>query len=630
MRWIVGGISAVVGLAVLLAAAVLVLPAEPVAGLAAQRLTAATGRAVVIEGPVRVTLWPRAGVRTGPVSIAGPDWSDLPDRPMLRARALDIGLDAGALMGGRVALARLEADGAEVVLERHPDGRVNWAFGGPPAPGAPGPAAPVRDDPLAGFDRLRLTDAAVTVRDGVTGARNRLEGLTLELARDGEAATLAADGTLDGTALGLEARAAPGLAAGLPGDLALTLTTGGARVTFDGRADPAALRAEGRLEARAEGPALAALGLPPGLAARRAAVTGATVLTPGSVALRDGRLTLDDTTTDITAELALTGPRPRLTGRVAAPALDLRRAAMQGGTQGSAQQSAQGTAPGSVAGGGWSTARIDAGALHLLDADVAVSAPSVRLDGVTLGAVRGALTVDAGRAVLRLDRAEAFGGEVAGEVVANARGGFSARANLAFEGLSAAALMAALADSDGLEGRVSGTIALLGVGNSVDALMRALSGDGRVTMGPGLVRGFDLGTLLRDRDPRALGQARTTPFDGLSATFTVANGVASNGDLVLSAPALRAEGAGRVDIGAQRLDYRLTAAPLEGPVGLRRVRLPVTITGPWADPQLSVDFQAVVREQLEDRLEREVERRRDDAADAIRRELERALGVPST
>ena len=53
MRWIVRSVAALVLLVVLGAVAVLLIPAEKIAGLAVSRFNALTGRELVIEGAVR-------------------------------------------------------------------------------------------------------------------------------------------------------------------------------------------------------------------------------------------------------------------------------------------------------------------------------------------------------------------------------------------------------------------------------------------------------------------------------------------------------------------------------------------------------------------------------------------------
>ena len=617
MRWILAVASALVTLLVIGALALLLVPAETVAGLAAQRLSAATGRAVEIEGPVRVSVWPAPGVRTGPVRIAGADWSETPDRPMLAASALRISLDAAALATGRLRLAGFEADAAELLIERHRDGRLNWALSPPAAAASTGAGAPSaatgEPDWVDAIDRLRITDGTVEFRDHASGARHRLDGLALELADLSGPATLTAAGRLDGQPLSLTARlgSPAALAAGQTSAVEVRLEGAGLAAAFEGQAAAAPPAADGRLEMRAEATAMG-----------RAMLQGVVALRPDRVGLSDGHLSLGDNRLALAGDLDLTGARPRLTGRATAQALDLTGPA-GGAAPGTAGE--RGTSAGAA---GWSTARIDASALHLLDADVAVAAQSVSLDALRLGPLRGHLSLDAGRAVLRLDEAAAFEGQVTGQLVANARGRFSARADLGFTGLQAETVLGTLAGWDRVSGRLGGEVALLGVGDSVAALMASLSGDGRLDLGPGTVRGLDLGALLSTGDPRHLGSDRRTAFDGVTASFVVRDGVLRNEDLRMRAPTLTADGAGRVDIGAQTLDYRVTAALREGPPALQRLRLPVTVRGTWADPAVSVDLEALVRQQVEERARDEAARLEREARERLQRELDRRIPVP--
>ena len=75
MRWIIRVAMALVVFAAILIAAVFLIPAEKVAGLAAREFSKITGRELVISGSVRPSFYPVLGVKTGPVSVANADWS---------------------------------------------------------------------------------------------------------------------------------------------------------------------------------------------------------------------------------------------------------------------------------------------------------------------------------------------------------------------------------------------------------------------------------------------------------------------------------------------------------------------------------------------------------------------------
>lgn len=637
MRWIVRIFAALLTLVILAGVAVLMVPAERVAELAASRIEAATGRAVVIEAPVRPAVWPQLGVSTGPVRLAGPGWAR--EGEMFAAEALAIRLDMAALIGGETRITAIEARAPRIVIERGADGRLNWemeagsratgdtAAGGPGsgAGGAGGPSVPRG----FGLDRLIVSDGRLIVIDHAGGSRTEISDLTLEAKVPDIAgrAELAASGRLGGSAFTLEAAtgALAGLLAGEIAPLEASLALGASRIGFAGRAGIAPLQAEGRLDAGLRDlAALArALGqqapdLPEGLGRREIGLAGQVTLAPaGSLHLRDGALTLDGNRLTLAADLTPDSPRPRLAARVSAGTLNLAALGGDGGGGGG------GTGRAAEAQAGWSQARIDATALHLLDADVTLSASAIDLGRTRIGATSARLALDAGRAVLDIAEAAVSEGRVSGQLVANARSGFSARADLRFEAVALQPLLRDFADYDRLITAATGQVNLLGVGDSMDALMRSLSGEGQVALGGGELRGLDIAGMLRNLDPGFVGEGQRTIFDAVTASFTVANGVLRNDDLAMQAPLLRATGAGRVDIGARTLDYRITPTALGREDGGGGVRVPLAITGRWDAPRFRLDLEAIAGDRIETERARLEERAREELA----RQAERELGI---
>lgn len=192
--------------------------------------------------------------------------------------------------------------------------------------------------------------------------------------------------------------------------------------------------------------------------------------------------------------------------------------------------------------------------------------------------------------MLTLTEAEAWGGKLAGLVVVNARKGLSASVDLT---LSEADVQAALTEMLGvprLAGRGSIRVKLLGVGPSVEAMMRSLKGEAGLSLTKGEIAGFDLGGMLRTMDPGYVGAGRQTLFDSLSATAQIAGGVLRSEDLALVAEHFGAGGTGTVDLGARAVDYRLLPRLAGGGV------VPVLIKGPWAAPKVRLDLEWLASE----------------------------------
>ena len=280
--------------------------------------------------------------------------------------------------------------------------------------------------------------------------------------------------------------------------------------------------------------------------------------------------------------------RPKLSAQLQAGALVLAGAAAGGG--GSAE---------ATAGEGWSQDGIDVSGLGALDVTLALVAPSVDLGTLKLGPTGVKLTVERGRAVFDIREMAAYGGQITGEFVVNGRGGLSVGGNLVFAGLAMEPLLKDLAGYDRLVGTGDLDLQFLGVGNSLDAIMRSLKGQGTVELGRGELRGLDIAGMLRTLDAGYVGEGQKTIFDGLAGTFTMAGGVLSNSDLKLIAPYVTASGSGEVGIGAQTLDYRLRPTALAEADGTGGVMVPLLITGTWANPKFRLDLESIAREKME-------------------------------
>ncbi|MEM7491182.1 MAG: AsmA-like C-terminal region-containing protein, partial [Pseudomonadota bacterium] len=196
-------------------------------------------------------------------------------------------------------------------------------------------------------------------------------------------------------------------------------------------------------------------------------------------------------------------------------------------------------------------------------------------------------------------------------------GGLSVRAGLDLAGLRMQPFLTAFAGWDRLIGTADARIDLLGAGDTAQALVESLDGALSLDLGRGQIDGLDLAGLVRTRDLSHRGEGATTVFDGASATLDVVDGIGT-GDLTIDAPVLTATGTGRVDLGARTLDWRLLPT-LRTP----EVTVPVTVRGPWDDPDIRPDLEWVARQALEADRD-EVEARARAEAEALLEKAEEA------
>ena len=188
MRKFLIGLGAAV---VVVAAAVLIAPGfvdwnrfKP--DIAAQ-VKAATGRELAIDGTIGLSILPSLRLTVRDARFANVTGGSVPD--MARLRALDIQIRLAPLLQGRFEADSITLIEPEIVLERLADGRVNWDFAAPAAPGVRPPGAPAVPEPAAApasgrsvrLDNLRIRQGTVVWRDAAAKTEERITGLTVQL-----------------------------------------------------------------------------------------------------------------------------------------------------------------------------------------------------------------------------------------------------------------------------------------------------------------------------------------------------------------------------------------------------------------------------------------------------------------
>ena len=622
MRFLVR-LFVIVLVAVLLAAAALFfLPGERIARIAADQISAMIGRKVEMTGKTTVSFYPVLGISTGATTIANADWSDA--GPMLRAESLKVGVDPVALVRGDIRITGLEAVKPAIILQRAKDGRVNWELGvqGVAPSGQAGEAASPTSNRLAlTLDRALITGASLSYIDAQAGTRTDMKNMDLDLRwpdYEGEAIFEAVLRPA-GEAVQVSGRIdkVGTLIDGGITKLRATVSTKGGSVDFDGRGSTAP-GLDGRLTADLGDTArfLASLGLPQadlpeGLGRAVSLASQVTVSEDMRLALRDMVLGLDQNRLTGGLDLFLGGAKPRVTAQLAAQALDL--SALDSG-EGAAGAGSGGTAVSE----GWSRTPIDASALGLVDGEMTLSAESLDLGTLKFERTRVLATIDRSRAVFAFKELQGYGGSVTGQFVANNRSGLSVGGDLSAQGIDMERLLTDAAGITRFATTGQASLDFLGVGQSVHAIMNSLSGSLSLETGRGVISGFDLDKLMRSGD----GTGGTTVFDRMAASFAIDGGNMTGDDLTMMLPLARAEGRGRIGLGAQDIDYLFVPVLLEGE-SRKGLAIPVRIRGPWADPRITPDLQKAIDLNFKE----EKEELRQDVKKEVNKLVEKELGV---
>ena len=623
MKWILRLIGLVVVLVLVAVVSVFFLPADRIGALAADQIRKATGRDVTISG-VSMTLWPVLGVSADGLEVGNADWSD--QGPMLTAENAAIGVDAMALLSGEIRITNITATRPTIRLESRADGRASWVF--TDASGAAQietEVAPDRTPQAVSIETLRVTDATL-IYDAEGSDLVSYSGVDLALDWPERLGPADIRATLRpaGSAVEVEARIDrfAGFIAGQVQPVDATIRAGGGRLHLAGRASTAGdVAGQLTLEMPQTDAFMAALGLPaPGLPPRLGQSvdmrTELTLTADRRLSLRDLRADLDGNVISGAADIGLNGA-PQVNAQLNAGALDLRSATGSG-----SEASAGSAAP---AGSGWPTDRIDASGLSAFDGEIALTASSIDLGQFKLGQTRTLLRNERSRMVFELREIAAYGGTVTGQFVLNNRSGLSVGGKMNLAAIDMQAVLTDAAGIDRLTGRADGAMSFLGVGQSVDAIMKSLSGDGSILFGQGTILGFDLDRLMRS------GQVGggTTVFDSLGASWTIADGVLRNEDLLLKLKNYEARGAGQVGLGLQTIDYTFTPVALRANEGTG-LAIPVRVVGPWASPRIRPDLEAAIDLNLDKKIEAEKARVEAKAKEALRSKVADELGVADT
>lgn len=158
-----------------------------------------------------------------------------------------------------------------------------------------------------------------------------------------------------------------------------------------------------------------------------------------------------------------------------------------------------------------------------------------------------------------------------------------------------------------VEGRGDILIDVNTEGSSTAQMRQALAGTAVLRLSDATLSGLDLKALVlggKAANGMTDGAARTG-FGQLNASFTIANGVAHNADLVARAPLLNVAGAGDIDLGREQIDYTLACT-----VAATGLSLPVKVSGPWDAIAWKIETRAVsgaaVSQKARDKLKKTI------------------------
>jgi AsmA protein len=281
----------------------------------------------------------------------------------------------------------------------------------------------------------------------------------------------------------------------------------------------------------------------------------------------------------------------------------------------------------------WNRVPLAIDGLTGVDLDLRLSAAKITLARAKLGRTAIAANLRGGRLNVTIGESQAFGGILKGSVaLASSDAGAEFKSQLQFTDVDLENCLGEMFQFRKIEGRGDIAVAIDATGNSVLALTRTLNGTTTLTGRQGSLVGWNVEQLLRRLERRPLSGAGDfrngrTPFEKLTIDLKIAEGIANVETVSLEGSKVRLGLAGTASIPARDFDLRGVAAlaaagPADAPPAFE---LPFVVQGPWDDPMLLPDTQALIsRSPVASPLLNAVRSR--NTRDTVRSAIERLTG----
>ncbi|MGB8274448.1 MAG: AsmA family protein [Alphaproteobacteria bacterium] len=571
-------------------------------GLIAEKVEEATGRKLVIAGPIYLSLFTlQPAIAVDDVSFSNAAWGTRPE--MVRLKRLDAQVALLPLLSKRVVVKRLVLVAPDILLETNAKGEANWAFGKPAAkaePQAPPAAGP---GVLPVVNEVGITDGSLTYLDGVTGKKTtlKLDNLSARAASAASPLAISIAGEYNDNAFKVDGTLGPLAeltAPKAPFPLDLAAEAGGASVKLKGTiAKP--MEAKGiNIDLSVEGKSLADAG----------ALAGASLPKVGPYALAahvadaDGGIKVEHLKgtlgkSDLSGDLVLIqGKKPTVRATFASKLLDLSELAPPSG-EGAKAPSGTGEAKGGAAKDGrlFSDAPLPLDGLKAANADVKLAADQLVLpNGLALGNVAVTLTLVDGLLTVKPVSADVVNGKVAANVSLDAR---QPQAGLALDAkandLDLAEMVKEMKINQKVDGKATFEGSAKGQGASVRAIMAGLNGQTSLSIGEMRVDNTLMKIVMADLAKAVVGQGDASKINCVISRFDIAKGLATSKTLVVDTESVTIRGSGTVNLATEQLDLYLDPSPKAAAVA--DLAIPVKITGTLASPSVAPDPAALAK-----------------------------------
>ena len=625
LKWllIVGG-----SLLVLLIAALLLIPlfvdVEKYKPEIERQVSSTVGRPFAIKGPLKLSLFPWAGVAFSDLHLGSPP--GFTEKEFLVVKSFDVRMKLLPLLSKEVQVQRFVIEGPKIVLEKDKAGRANWeGWGAPQEKAAPkaGPP-PTSKGPMGGLPLKSLAVGEFAVRNGSvvyidqsSGSRREISELNLELkdvsldrpirlllsavmetmpvSVEGQIGPVGPEPGKGKIPLDVSVKAFKEVSVNLKGhlqdptaspqfDLALAVDPFSPRKVFSALKTPFPV-------ATADPEALSRVGL-------KSKIQGST----RQVKLADGVLELDESKLNFSAT-AKDFSKPDLTFDLNLDKINLDRylppPAEKGATEAKKDEPA---AP----------KKTDYLPLRTLVLDGKARVGALTAKGMKIQDIDLKLTGRNGLIQIDPLLASLYKGTLSAKAAVDVRQD-APRSTFALQtkNVQAGPLLQDFMKKDFLEGTASIEANISAVGDVPERIKRSLNGKGQAVFSNGAIKGIDVAGMVRNvtssfgvTQPGA--EKPRTDFSELNAPFTITDGVVNTPGTTLASPLLRVLATGKANLVDESLDLRVEPKAVgtikgQGDVKERSgVTVPVLVKGTFSSPSFAPDLKGMLEKGLKE------------------------------
>lgn len=568
-----------------------------------RNVEAATGRDLTINGGVGVSYWPVLGLKAQDVTLSNVEGGRAAS--FIAADEIDIGVELAPLLERQVNVRRLVFQRPRVALEVDANGQPNWLLRPrvsttPPPTTTPPPEGPV-DVQRTSLRSVRINDGEVSFFDARRGAGWVVGEVDITTALTSLDAPMRVEGSVlyNDRKVELDASIAkPGAA--MRGELTqLTLNIESELLTSEFRGQTVATSGELSGTVRASGPSLRQLASWGGTPVQNAvgleqfAVTGRLVVGAGAYTFSNAGFSVDQVRGRGDFVLSQLRDKPYLSGRLElfdfdlnpyisgqAPPPQAEGQAEVAAAMPDAGQTAQPTAeiatveaaPRAVdVRAAPSETPIDFSGLRAFNADVELVTHAVLIQHMRVDASRLNLVINDGYMAATVHNVSLYGGSGRGRFEIDAREPeIRMSQDLAFSNIEARRFLADAVNYAGIEGRAELSLNVRVQGRTQSEMINSADGYAHIEVVTGILHGVDMGgvatTIRNALRGELIAPEAQTPFQGLSATFAIADGVLASDSLSMNTVDLRIPGVAVIDLPNRRLDVRVAPRSPRGGV----------------------------------------------------------------